>query len=96
MIYFVLEDVAYRHLKKYHFVVVDLRGARVRWKTGDFFIMESHDGTYSYFRILHDFKTKKSSPCQTVHQAILVLNKKENPSYFCHQVVAFYDLDDPD
>jgi hypothetical protein len=94
MIYFILEDVAYRHLKKYHFVVVNLHGDRARWKTGDFFIMESYDGTYSYFRILRDEKSGKSVPVKAVHRAILVLNKKDNPSVFCHQVYSCIDIED--
>lgn len=94
MIYFVLEDVAYRHLKKYHFVVVNLYGERARWKTGDFFIMENYDGTYSYFRIVRESKSGKSTPVKTVHQAILVLDKKDYPSYFCHQVCPLFDYDD--
>ena len=93
MIYFVLEDVAYRHLKKYHFVVVNLYGERARWKTGDFFIMESYDGTYSYFRILRDEKSGKSVPVKAVLRAILVLDKKENPAVYCHHVYPLYDYD---
>jgi hypothetical protein len=96
MIYFLLEDVAFRHLKKYHFVVVNLHGERARWKTGSFFISECYDGTYSYFRLIRNEKSGKVMPTAWVHRAILVLNKKENPANFCHQVLPLAGLEELD
>jgi hypothetical protein len=97
MIYFVLAAVAFRHLKKYHFVAVDSLGNRARWRTGSFFIMENYDGTYSYFRIMKDPKSGKFLPAKAVHEAILVINKDEMPGIVhCHQVYSpeFEDFDD--